>query len=261
VRKPSPKQQGGKGKKERKQAGNGGFDQKGERKKPPSPLLGIPSAKKGASKIGSLKGEAQALQIGRRQKMNLMNALEKIGFHTRAVPEGKIGRAQNLKPSSFLIRASVLEIIRQPEDPHDSNQMENEQEAPNPCSGVSVFEDFVREKLKLDGTSGNKAHREDEEKYGEKKQADILASARQQRARTLKSRFHQDTVWDSFQNEKEAAKKPRAAIMSAVTKAPCANMLGKKRITTEIGIRHTFRIVPWTKKRSTLPRLLPIKKS
>jgi hypothetical protein len=79
----------------------------------------------------------------------------------------KIGRAQNLKPSSFLIRASVLEIIRQPEDPHDSNQMENEQEAPNPCSGVSVFEDFVREKLKLDGTSGNKAHREDEEKYGE----------------------------------------------------------------------------------------------
>ena len=58
--------------------------------------------------------------------------------------------------------------------------------------------------------------------------ADILASARQQRARTLKSRFHQDTVWDSFQNEREAAKKPRAAIMSAVTKAPCANMLGQK---------------------------------
>ncbi len=79
--------------------------------------------------------------------MSLMNVLEKIGFHACAAPERKIGRKQNLQPGSFLIPASVLEIIRKPEDSHDSDQMENEQKAPNPCSGETVFQDFVREKL------------------------------------------------------------------------------------------------------------------
>src|ERR1700722_1648574 len=63
---------------------------------------------------------------------------------------------------------------------------------------------------------------------GRIRKADILASTRQQKARILKSRFRHETAWDSFQKEKVAAKKARAAAMSAVTKAPCASMLGQK---------------------------------
>src|SRR5580704_6106462 len=57
---------------------------------------------------------------------------------------------------------------------------------------------------------------------GRIRKADILASARQQRARILKNEFRHDTVWDSFQKDNVAAEKPRAAAMSAVTRAPCA---------------------------------------
>ena len=55
-----------------------------------------------------------------------------------------------------------------------------------------------------------------------------MARTKPQRASMLKSRFRHDTVWDSFQKENVAAKKPRAAAMSAVARAPCASMFGQK---------------------------------
>ena len=74
-----------------------------------------------------------------------MNVLQKVGFHAGAAPDREIGRKQNLKPGGLLIPAMVLEIIYQPQDSYDTDQMKNEQKAPYPRSGGTISQDFSRE--------------------------------------------------------------------------------------------------------------------
>jgi len=110
-------------------------------------------------------------------------------------------------PDGFLFPAIIGEIIGQPEDAHDRDQMESEEIGPNPRAGETASEGFIREELEFDGPGGKEAHRQDKKKQGERQNGGHFGQGQKTKGQDAEKQVSPRHGVREFPKEKRRGKK------------------------------------------------------